>query len=53
MAMYLMPDVTSMNRFHIDGQRDRGLVLPGLFFRAMCGLRLSLQINHGPPEPRH
>ena len=25
MAMYLMPDVTSMNGFHIDGQRDRGL----------------------------
>ena len=25
MSMYLMPDVTSMNGFHIDGQRDRGL----------------------------
>ena len=25
MTMYLMPDVTSMNGFHIDGQRDRGL----------------------------
>jgi hypothetical protein len=25
MAMYLMPDVTSMNGFHMDGQRDRGL----------------------------
>jgi hypothetical protein len=24
MTMYLMPDVTSMNGFHIDGQRDRG-----------------------------
>src|SRR5581483_1879569 len=25
MTMYLMPDVTSMNGFHIDGQRDRGI----------------------------
>ncbi|HEY3838712.1 MAG TPA: TonB-dependent receptor [Bryobacteraceae bacterium] len=25
MSMYLMPDVTSMNGFHIDGMRDRGL----------------------------
>jgi len=25
MAMYLMPGVTSMNGFHISGQRDRGL----------------------------
>ncbi|HLJ17275.1 MAG TPA: carboxypeptidase regulatory-like domain-containing protein [Bryobacteraceae bacterium] len=25
MTMYLMPDVSSMNGFHIDGQRDRGL----------------------------
>lgn len=25
MTMYLMPDVTSMNGFHINGQRDRGI----------------------------
>ncbi len=25
MTMYLMPGVTSMNGFHIDGQRDRGI----------------------------
>ncbi len=25
MTMYLMPDVTSMNGFHIDGMRDRGI----------------------------
>ena len=25
MTMYLMPSVTSMNGFHIDGQRDRGI----------------------------
>jgi hypothetical protein len=25
MTMYMMPDVTSMNGFHIDGMRDRGI----------------------------
>src|SRR5207302_7216540 len=36
MTMNLMPDVTSMNGFHIDGQRDRGLEIG----RASCRERV-------------